>query len=203
MSSLRILSIVGSPRPNSRVRIIIEDVRHVLGRGYGVENPVWYLGENPLPFVDPDGSGWSDSTSDDLGRYIDLVRSSDGYVLGSPIYHNSFSGWLKNALDHASSREFGGKAFGLVSHGGVRSTQAVDHLRIVVRGVLGTAIPTQICTDDTDMGPDGSGRLVITSAPIRDRIERFGGELVEFTKMLKDRRERATAASLQVANTRR
>ncbi len=187
MAALRILSIVGSPRPTSRVRVGLEALRAALAE-LGVENPVWNLGQTPLPFMDPDTRGQPEPRDPNLARFLALARASDGYVLGSPIYHNSYSGWLKNAIDHLSSRDLAGKAFGLASHGGHRSQQAVDHLRIIVRSVQGVAIPTNLCTDEEDFTQDEEGELHLTALPIIERVRRLAEELAEFTALLRARR---------------
>ena len=188
MNPIRILSIIGSPRRNSRVKAGIAAVHNVLARR-GVESHVWNLGEHPLPFMDPETRGIAVPEDPVLARFLQLAREADGFVLGSPLYHNSYSGWLKNAIDHLSGRDhLGGKAFGLTSNGGHRSLQAVDHLRIVVRSVQGIAIPTQLCTDEEDFTPDQHGELHLTAPLILERVARFSEELIDFTVLLKNRR---------------
>jgi azobenzene reductase len=189
MTPIRILSIIGSPRRNSRVKAGIKAVHNVLV-SHGVESYVWNLGEHPLPFMDPETRGNAGPDDSVLACFLQLAREADGFVLGSPLYHNSYSGWLKNALDHLSGRDhLGGKAFGLTSNGGHRSLQAVDHLRIVVRSVQGIAIPTQLCTDEEDFTLDQDGELHLTAPPILERVARFSEELIEFTVLMKNRRE--------------
>lgn len=194
MTPIRILSIVGSPRRNSRVKAGIEAVHDVLV-GRGVDSYVWNLGQHPLPFMDPDTRGNAGPDDSALARFLRLAREADGYVLGSPIYHNSYSGWLKNAIDHLSGRDLGGKAFGLTSHGGHRSLQAVDHLRIVVRSVQGIAIPTQLCTDEEDFTLDEEGEIHLSDPPILERVARFSEELLEFAVLMKARRHGHSAAN--------
>jgi len=92
---------------------------------------------------------------------------------------------LKNAVDHLTIAHFRYKPVGLVSHGGNRSTQAVDHLRIVVRGLLGVAIPTQVCTAQKDYRQDGELSYQLESEEISRRIERFASELMVFADRLR------------------
>jgi NAD(P)H-dependent FMN reductase len=89
---------------------------------------------------------------------------------------------LKNALDHLTIPCFHLKPVGLASHGGNRGTQAVDHLRIVVRGLLGVAIPTQVCTGADDYKDVNGLGYVICSQSIIGRIERFTLELLTFAE---------------------
>ena len=191
MKRIRILSIVGSPRPQSRVKIVVDAI-HASLREHGAQSTVWNLGERPLPFLDPDQHALSGAHRVDvLDEYLRQIRDSDGYVLATPIYHNSFSGWLKNAIDQSSSRDVGGKAFGLVSHGGSMSTQAVDQLRLIVRGVHGCAIPTQVCTGECDFTEDIGKGPALMAEQLMPRIGRFCAELLTYTAMLKGLREQA------------
>jgi FMN reductase len=74
------------------------------------------------------------------------VGAVQGILLGSPEYHNSFSGVLKNALDLMGGDEFRGKVFGLlgVAGGSAGAVNTLGHLRVVVRGVGGWSLPVQI-----------------------------------------------------------
>ncbi|MDH3595415.1 MAG: NAD(P)H-dependent oxidoreductase, partial [Rhodospirillales bacterium] len=123
-----------------------------------------------------------------------LAGRADAFVLATPVYHNSYSGVLKNALDYLGSEQFKYRPVGLASHGG-RSTQAVDHLRQVVRSVLGVAIPTQVCTAMADYGdvPDDHGCHRIADPEMLCRIERFAEELVLFARSLEGLHEAARA----------
>ena len=144
----------------------------------GAETFHWDLRERPLPIADPnhhdDPSRHPDPAVRDL---VHLASEASGFVLASPIYHNSYSGVLKNALDHLSIGQIQLKPVGLASHGGHRSPQAVDHLRIVVRGLLGLAIPTQVCTSAGDFC-EGRRGAPLSSQDILQRIDRFALELV-------------------------
>ena len=107
-----------------------------------------------------------------------FAESCDAFVLASPIYHNSYSGVLKNALDHLAIAQFYYKPVGLLSHGGNRSSQAVDHLRIVVRGLLGFATTTHVCTANADYRKTDDGNYELEAEEILSRIERFTTELI-------------------------
>jgi NAD(P)H-dependent FMN reductase len=140
----------------------------------------------PLPPVVPAlRAKRSQHPDPEVARLYRLAEAADAYVLASPTYHNSYAGVLKNALDYLTLRDFRYRPVGLASHGG-RSTQAVDHLRQVVRGVLGVAIPTQVCTRESDFSgaPDGDGLYEVRDPDILARIERFSDELVLFARHL-------------------
>jgi FMN reductase len=113
-------------------------------------------------------------------------------VLASPIHHNSFSGVLKNALDHLAIPQFRYKPVALLSHGGNRSTQAVDQLRIVARGLYAVAIPAQVCTSKQDFMETTQGYGLI-SEDIMERLVRLAGELMLFGNVLRELRIPACA----------
>ena len=46
------------------------------------------------------------------------MKQAQGIILGTPAYHGSFSGVLKNAMDLMGFDEFGGKIIGLVGVSG-------------------------------------------------------------------------------------
>jgi azobenzene reductase len=175
--SLPILLLSGSTREVSCTRVLAETIEAHLG-ALGAETFHWDLRERPLPIADPnyhhDPSCHPDPAVRDL---VHLAAGASGFVLASPIYHNSYSGVLKNALDHLSIGQVQLKPVGLASHGGHRSPQAVDHLRIVVRGLLGLAIPTQVCTSGEDFC-EGRPGAPLSNQGILQRIDRFALELV-------------------------
>jgi azobenzene reductase len=185
--STRVLLLSGSVREPSHTRALTEHVTRALW-SRGVEARHWSLYDFPLGVADPE-------FHDDPLRHIDdrvrafatVADDCDAFVLASPLYHNSYSGVLKNALDHLAIRQFQYKPVGLLSHGGNRSPQAVDHLRIVVRGLRGLAIPSQVCTLDRDYRPAGPG-YVLESEDVLHRIERLAGELVFFALQLRPAR---------------
>ncbi len=48
----------------------------------------------------------------------EAVKAADGVILGTPEYHGSFSGVLKNAIDLMGFEEFEGKMIGLIGVSG-------------------------------------------------------------------------------------
>ncbi len=184
-ASPEILILAGSPRAVSYTRGLARDIGRAL-EDRGAQVRLLDLYETPLPTVDPAlrarGKDHPDPSAAELYR---LAGRADAFVLATPVYHNSYSGVLKNALDYLGSEQFKYRPVGLASHGG-RATQAVDHLRQVVRGVRGVAIPSQVCTAtaDYDGQPDETGCHRIADPEILSRIERFAEELVLFARSL-------------------
>lgn len=74
------------------------------------------------------------------------IEGAVGVVLATPVYHGSFSGLLKNALDHLAPGAFKHRAVGLRAAGGAISSTslACEPLRTVVRALGGWSTPTHV-----------------------------------------------------------
>jgi FMN reductase len=115
-------------------------------------------------------------------KLVDAAGACDALVLATPVYHNGPSGVLKNLLDHLAFDQFAYKPVGLVSHGGNRTTQAVEQMRLWTRGLLGHATAVQVCTAREDFkdagqeaGQDADPR--VDAPAMEQRIARFVAEL--------------------------
>lgn len=188
MNKINILLISGSIQKESYTRSLTERITNVLTQK-GVEAFHWNLLEKPLPIMVPELRGDIANHPDaNVREYGKMAADCEVFVWASPIYHNSYSGVFKNALDHLRNPHFSYKPIGLASFGGDRSKQAVDHLRIVARAVNAIAIPTNVCIDEADfVGHE------IKDAEITKRIERFCDELMLFAKTMKPLREKKVA----------
>lgn len=190
------LVISGSLRAHSYTRALAEGISATL-RGTGAAVEHWSLRHRPLEMVDPGARADPEWVPDGPTASLLLAASDcDAFVLASPVYHNSYSGVLKNALDHLDVDHFSFKAVGLAGHGGNRSTQAVDHLRIVVRGLRGVAIPSQICTADVDFDWTSKGGLQLRDQHLLVRQRNFVTELVVLAHHLRVMRESLTRPAM-------
>jgi NAD(P)H-dependent FMN reductase len=159
------------------------------------------LAEQTYSPADPsrrgDGSWPFDAALSDLRRH---AARADGFVIASPVYHHSYSGLLKNMLDHLSGEQFSRKPVALLSNsGGSRSSQAVDHLRLVIRALGAIAIPTDLVTSDADYRRHGSSyRLADHLA--ETRLRSVVAELLWFVERLRtDLARRPEALRARVA----
>lgn len=157
---------------------------HSLGLGKAIEAKLKALGatvefinlvEYGLPLYDRRIER-AESQDETTKVFLQKSLEMDAFVWLTPIYHNSFSSMLKNALDWHHSTKFPGKVVGLASNGGHRSPQAVDQLMIVARSQGLVTIPTRICTDESDYNE----QFEITDNNIIERVDRFSHELVDF-----------------------
>ncbi|WP_025591888.1 NADPH-dependent FMN reductase [Agrobacterium tumefaciens] len=134
-----------------------------------------------LPFAETRSKKASGEPVDvEVERLSRAAHQASAFVFATPIYHNGPSGILKNMLDLLQATHFMHKPVGLVSHGGNRTTQAVEQMRIWARGMGAHAIITQICTapDDYDQAADNPN---IANPAMVSRIVRFARELLLLT----------------------
>ena len=168
---LRIMVIVGSVRAGSRTRAAAGyAAAHVIETGN--EALVWDPHKLPLPIADPD---YHDDPlrhpNPTVRAFVTSARRADGFILTTPVYHNSYSGVLKNALDNLTIEEFADKPVGLLSHGPkLTAIQACDQLRIVVRGLYGLCVANQAVTTPPDFDGSPSGPMELTDGAMRTRI---------------------------------
>lgn len=175
----RILLVAGSGSRPSHTRSLVDAAQAVLTVA-GCDTRLWDLSESPLPLV---GCG---RRTADAEAFRAAVAHVDALVLGTPLYHNSYSGVVKNALDHLEEHQVRGKPVGLLStSGGPPSPQAVDHLRVVVRALRGVAIPCQVIAADREFAYRDD-RYELVDAGVRKRVEEFARELLWFAGRLRD-----------------
>ncbi len=178
---MKILVISGSPQPGSRTSAVASLATAVL-RHSGAETTLWDLQRRPLPLFDPafHDNPWT-HPHPDVRELVSEADSADGFVLASPVYHNSYSGIIKNCLDHLSMDHFEYKPVGLIAYGGsMAAVQVCDHLRTVVRGLRGIALPTQVIAVGGDLAPGDNGRPHVAPALVQ-RLRQLAGELERFT----------------------
>ena len=131
------------------------------------------LAELHLPPLNPDIDGSGDS---DVVRRT--IREADAVILGTPMYHGSYSGVLKNALDYCGFDEFEGTTVGLlVVSGGPFPTPALTHLRDVCRSLNAWVLPHQAAIPQVQTIFDENG---FTDENLRERVRTLGTRAVEY-----------------------
>ncbi|WP_186319050.1 NADPH-dependent FMN reductase [Streptomyces sp. SAJ15] len=180
-----VLLLGGSPSPRSHTAAVIGAAAGVLTE-LGAEPLVWDLAARPLPIVDASCHGRPELYADPLARQLSpMAARADAFVLASPTYHGSYSGALKNALDHLDGHEMAGKPVGLLAHGeNLTAVQVCDALRTVVRALKGVAVPEQLVTVPGDFERTGDGRRLLAAPAARGRLDVLCRSLVAVTRQL-------------------
>lgn len=183
---MRALVLSGTISPRSRTRAVGLAARDVL-RTQSVDCEIWDLREFPLPIADPayhhDPSLHPDPV---VRRFVAAADEADGFVVVSPVYHNSFSGVLKNSLDSLAIPQFQYKPVGLAAFGSsMAAIQVCDQLRIVIRGLYGIALPVQVVATPADFTTSTSGEPAVTNPELLDRFEVLARDFVLFAHLRK------------------
>src|SRR5213595_3101806 len=132
---LHVLAVVGSLNPSSITRSVMVDVADRL-RAEGCSVDLLDFEKEPLPLYNPE-SAYNAPGFDALQA---RVERADAYVLGTPDYHGSISGAMKNFLDHFW-REFAGKRFATLVASHEKGLTVTDQLRTVARQCYAWTLP--------------------------------------------------------------
>ena len=182
---LQVLAVVGSLNPTSVTRAVILHAAERL-RGDGCSVDVLDLEKEPLPLYNPE-SAYNAPGFDALQA---RVERADAYVLGTPDYHGSISGAMKNFLDYFW-REFAGKLFATIVASHEKGLTVSDQLRTVARQCYAWTLPYGVSfAADEDVR---DGRIV--SEALARRVEMFVHDVRVYGALLARQRHLDLAAT--------
>jgi NAD(P)H-dependent FMN reductase len=171
---LNVLAVVGSLQRDSVTRVVVRHVVHQ-AQSAGCTVDILDFEKEPLAIYNPD-------TTRDLPGYAELrarVHRADVIVLGSPDYHGSISGALKNFLDHFW-HEFAGKLFVTIVASHEKGLTVTDQLRTVARQCYAWTLPYGVSlTEDVDVK---EGQVV--SDALKQRLEMLVRDLRVYGELL-------------------
>ena len=178
--TIKVVGICGSLRRGSYTRMALA----VALRGAaetGASTQLLDLAEHALIFAGREGEAEPESVAA-LRR---KVKEADGIVLGTPEYHGSFSGVLKNALDLMGFSEFEGKMIGLVgvSGGKMGAFDALNSLRNIGRALHAWVVPEQASIPEAWNVFDDAGH--IKDKAIEERLLIVGRQVGRFARLHK------------------
>lgn len=178
MKETHVVAVCGSLRDESRTRdaleVAIDSVRDVGGTGEVLD-----LRAYDLPVFDGDEDEQGDSDA-----IVEKIGAADALILGTPTYHGSYSGVLKNALDYCGFDEFEGTTVGLVSvAGGSFPVRALDDLRSVCRTLDAWVLPYEAAIPNVSNAFE-DGELV--DEDVRERLQILGRRTVQYADIEPD-----------------
>lgn len=159
----KILIVSGSMRRDSLTRPTLKYVE-ALAAERGLAPEFICARELNLPIFDPPAS----DALPNVMRWREAVRSSAGMIVGSPEYHGSFSGVLKNMIDYLGMPHLKGKPIGLIACSGSAKTGVgtLNALRVVFRAIHAPVIIEQasffagdFSGDDRQINPDALAQM--------------------------------------------
>jgi NAD(P)H-dependent FMN reductase len=163
----------GSTRPASRALEALEAALEGAARA-GAQTMLLDVRELAVPILD---AGRPESDHTGVQTLLTAVRSAHALIVASPVYHETVSGAVKNALDHLSVLEqeappgLAGKVVGLASVCGNEPSMGAT---LAVRSAC-RALGAWVLPDSVDLGGasfDVEGRLCDVLA--RDRVRTLG-----------------------------
>lgn len=174
---MTLLSLCGSLKPGSTTRLALA----VALRGASEAGATTSFAEiGGLPTCD----GRDGAYGPEVEGFRASVAAADALLVGSPEYHGSFSGVLKNALDLLDERHLGGKMVGLlaVAKGDAGAMNTLNHLRHVARWVNAWVLPQQVSIPRA-MEAFADGR--VAREGLEDELLHLGREVVRYGKLLR------------------
>lgn len=171
-TDVHVVALCGSRRDDSKTRTACRTALDAAGET-GASTALLDLREFDLPPLDPDDGDAGDAP--DLRAAVD---EADAIVLGTPNYHGSYSGVLKNALDYLGRDEFEGKTVGLVEvAGGSFPKPAMAHLRGVCRTLNAWTLPLEVGVPRSSETVSADG---IADEAVRRRVRRLGRQTARY-----------------------
>jgi len=186
MDILRVIAINGSLRNAGYTSRALE-IALAGAREVGAETRLINLADYDLVFCD--GRSRKDYP-EGVHRLRAEVQRAQGIILGTPEYHGSFSGVLKNALDLMGFDEFEGKMWGLVgvAGGSMGALNALNSLRTVGRALHAWVVPEQVSIAQAWKVFDENGHL--TDENMRQRLMDVGRQVARFAYLHSARQTR-------------
>ena len=173
---MKFLIVVGTSREG---RNSIYPAREVQSKfeDSGQEAELFDLKDYDIPFLG-ERRHRTDDPHPDVEKFGQKVEESDCIVLVTPEYNHSYSGELKNTLDHLYP-EYDNKAFSYitVSAGGFGGIRAIPHLHEVTLELGGHPGPDLPVSEVTQIFEDGE----LVDENYEERFEQFVDDCVRFT----------------------
>ncbi len=138
------------------------------------------LRDYQLPFC---GQMAEDEYPPDVSRLRQELRDAHGIILGTPEYHGSLSGALKNMLDLMGAEEFEGKIVGLVAVAGghAGATNSLNTMRMIGRNLHCWVLPQEVSIGDSHTAFDEPGNVV--DPAIEKRLVNLGAQVVRLASL--------------------
>ena len=176
--SLKVMAVIGSLHQSSVTKVAVNHVADGLSR-QGASVDVLDLSAESLPLVNTDTT----FTADYYGPLKERVKAADVFVLGTPDYHGSVSGALKNFTDHFW-KEFTGKLFAPIVASHEKGLTVHDQLRTIARQCYAWSLPYAVSFEEKKDVIDGE----VASDQFRDRLEMMIRDTLVYGRLLAGQR---------------
>lgn len=170
--NIEVVAVCGSLAAESVTRVALREALQA-AQTEGAQTTLVDLREFTLPTFDADNQDAGDAP-----EVRNRLQRADAILLGTPMYHGSFSSPLKTALDYSGFEEFENTTVGLLAvSGGSFPTPALEHLRSVMRAFDAWPLPLDVAIPNSrDQVVDAS----LVEDSLSDRVRRLGTEVVQY-----------------------
>lgn len=184
---LHIVLLLGSIRQGRRSHWVARMLMDRFSAVPGVHAQLWDLAERPLPLLE---NRWAEQSPppQSLAAASAAFRAADALVLISPEYHGSYTGVLKNAVDHFW-KEFHRKPIGVAATGAGRfgGLNASTEMQQLVLSLGAFPMPYKLLVPFISKVFDAEGNPV--SPELEASADTFVQEFLWFARALAAARE--------------
>lgn len=179
----KILAVYGSSRTDGHLEQVLS-IAVAAARQSGADVRELMLRDVQLPVM-----VWGDieqSARDDVKQVRALAHWADGFLLGTPEYHGSMSGALKNWFDFLYT-ELAGKLAGvLASTGGGTGDMSITAVKTSFAWCHGFVLPFHAAANASNFEGDR-----LTDPRVIERAERIGHDIARYAPVLRAAFEQA------------
>jgi FMN reductase len=181
LNSPYIVAVGGTLRPGSTTEKAMQHVLNAADRA-GARTRLISGPALQLPMYEPDNPERTDAARDLVAQ----LALADGIILGSPGYHGSISGLVKNALDYAEDLRgdrrpyFSGRAVGCIATGGgwPGAVNTLGALRDIVHALRGWPTPLGAAINSSERVFDDDGHCVVPR--VSQMLDLIAAEVLSF-----------------------
>ena len=179
---MKIIIISGSARPNRQSHKIALEVLKRLEALENIQPALLDVREKPLPLLESIYRNHPNPT-ENMHHWKKELDQADAFLIVSPEHNGSYSGALKNTLDHFFE-EYSNKPMGIIAVsagalGGINAAMALQHFCLKVGGLL---MPAFLLTPKVQSLFDADGILIDES--YTKRLDKFLHQFIEFSQRL-------------------
>lgn len=177
---MKLIGIIGSAvksgRTQNAMEIACEGARKYIAEGLDID--IIDLYNDKVSILD--GRELSEYT-DDTERIVDLIQTGDVFLIGTPVYRGTYTGALKNLIDHAPLSTFENKPIGLLATGATAHHYLmIDHeMRAVLAWSNAYLLPGSVYVENRHYA-DGK----ISDSQVNERLQQLGKSAIQMAQKL-------------------